>query len=124
MLAPHHGLQFWLCTQPTDMRKSFDGLTALVKNQLRADPACGQGFIFINRKRTYLKCLYFDVGGYCLWCKRLEQGQFASLTSGAAGKVALTQTEFSALVEGLDLVIKRRRKRYPLADEKAILMQE
>lgn len=124
MLAPHQGLQFWLCTQPTDMRKSFDGLTALVKNQLNANPSSGQGFIFINRKRTYLKCLYFEAGGYCLWCKRLEQGQFALLNASVTGKVALTKTEFSALIEGLDVVIKRRRKRYILGDEKAILPQE
>ena len=114
MLTPHHGLRFWLCTQPTDMRKSFDGLAALVTNHLKDNPASGQGFIFINRKRTYLKCLYFEAGGYCLWCKRLEQGQFAALGSLHEGKLALSATEFSALVEGLDVVIQRRRKRYAL----------
>jgi len=115
MLVPHQGLRLWLCTQPTDMRKSFDGLAALVKNRLLADPACGQGFIFINRKRTYLKCLYFEAGGYCLWCKRLEQGQFASLGALHEGKLALSATAFSALIEGLDVVIKRQRKRYKKA---------
>ena len=81
-------------------------------NHLKDNPASGQGFIFINRKRTYLKCLYFEAGGYCLWCKRLEQGQFAALGSLREGKLSLSATEFSALVEGLDMVIKRRRKRY------------
>ena len=118
MLAPHPGLRFWLCTLPTDMRKSFDGLAALVSTRLRFDPADGQVFIFINRKRTLMKCLYFEEGGFCLWCKRLEQGQFASLSSTTddtdrdVGKMCLTQTEFSALVEGFELVIKKRHKRY------------
>ena len=94
------------------MRKSFDGLAALVSSQLQSDPADGQAYLFINRKRTYLKCLYFEAGGFCLWCKRLEQGQFAPLSARGADKIALSQTEFVALIEGLDLVIKRRRKRY------------
>ncbi len=94
-------------------RKSFDGLAALVKNQLLADPTCGQGFIFINRKRTYLKCLYFEAGGYCLWCKRLERGQFASLGSLREGKLALSATAFSALIEGLDVVVRLIRQHFP-----------
>lgn len=108
-------VQLWLCTVPTDMRRSYDGLSAMVKNHLNANPSDGQIYIFINRRRTQLKCLYFESGGYCLWCKRLEQGQFAFPPKGVDNKLGLTATEFSALIEGLDLVIKRRRKRYKKA---------
>ena len=54
------------------MRKSYDGLSALVKKPLHEDPASGDLFVFINRKRTQMKVLYFDRSGYCVWSKRLE----------------------------------------------------
>ncbi len=106
-------VRLWLCCKPTDMRKSFDVLSALVKRALGSDPLCGHGFVFINRRRTQLKCLYFDQGGYCIWAKRLEAGQFARLAPEGDGRSRqLSQTEFASLVEGLDLVIKKRRKRW------------
>lgn len=114
-MLPLSDVQFWLCTEPTDMRRSYDGLAAMVKNHLKANPLNGHAYVFINRRRTQLKCLYFETGGYCLWCKRLEQGQFSTIGSVSDGKISLTTTEFSALVEGLDLAIKRRRKRYKKA---------
>ena len=67
-----------LCTQPTDMRCSFDGLSARVRRSLGEEPTSGQWFVFINRRRTLLKILAFDTGGYWRWSKRLEQGRFAS----------------------------------------------
>ena len=76
MLLPESGVRLWLYTPPTDMRKSFDGLSALVRQKLAEDPTSGQLFVFINRKRTQLKVLYFEQGGYCLWSKRLEAGRF------------------------------------------------
>lgn len=77
MLALSGNPRIWLCTQPTDMRRSFDGLSAQVKHMLNEDPGSGALFVFINRRQTQMKCLYFETGGYCLWSKRLEQGQFA-----------------------------------------------
>ena len=53
----------WLSTYPTDMRKSFDGLSSLVKNHLRDDPLSGRWYVFINRRRTILKILAFEAGG-------------------------------------------------------------
>jgi transposase len=68
-------VQLWLCTQPTDMRRSYDGLATMVRRQLWQNPLSGHGFIFINRRGTQLKCLYFQAGGYCVWSKRLERGR-------------------------------------------------
>ena len=84
----------------------------MVRNHLAEDPTSGHWFAFINRRRTQIKVLAFEEGGYCLWSKRLEQGQFAVLGVAGSDKRALSRTEFLALLEGVDLVIKRRRKRY------------
>ncbi len=84
--------RIWLCTEPTDMRKSFRGLSALVRNQLKHDPHSGQYFVFVNRRKTQMKMLYFTATGYCLWAKRLEQGQFRVPLS-ASGQRALTLTD-------------------------------
>lgn len=108
--------RIWLCTQPTDMRRSFDGLSALVRNALGEDPLSGHWFAFLNRRQTQIKVLAFDRDGYCLWSKRLECGCFARLDlSGDAGKRVLCATEFLALLEGIDISMKSRRKRYKKA---------
>lgn len=59
------------------MRRSYDGLAAMIRRELGGDPLSGQGFVF-NRRLTQLKCLYFDSGSYCVWAKRLERGRFAA----------------------------------------------
>lgn len=94
------------------MRRSFDGLSALVRQALEEDPLSGHWFAFINRRQTQIKVLAFEDGGYCLWSKRLEEGQFAPCGPAATVKRALCHTEFLALLEGVDMVIKRQRKRY------------
>ena len=78
MFFPESGVRVWLCIQPTDMRKSYDGLSALVKNQLQEDPLSGQLFVFINRKGNQVKILYFDRSGYCIWSQRLNRAHSAT----------------------------------------------
>jgi len=111
MLFPEGQMRIWLYTQPTDMRKSYNGLSALVKQQLTEDPLSGQLFVFINRKRTQMKILYFDRSGYCIWGKRLEQGQFHA-PAGEALKRALNWTDLKLIIEGIDTRSIRRHKRY------------
>ena len=67
-----------LFAAPTDMRKSFDGLSALVKHAMGLDPLSGRLFVFINRRATQMKVLYFDRSGFCDWAKRLEAGRLVS----------------------------------------------
>jgi transposase len=110
MLIPESQVRIWLYAPPTDMRKSFDGLSALVRTQLAEDPLSGQLFVFINRRRTQLKVLYFDRGGYCVWAKRLEQGRFHPVGEGE--KRRLEWTELKLILEGIDLRSIRRFKRY------------
>ena len=111
MLLPESGVRLWLYTQQTDMRKSFDGLSALVRQKLAEDPTSGQLFVFINRRRTQMKVLYFEQGGYCLWSKRLEQGRF-HFNAGVDDKQGLSWTDLKLIIEGIDLASVRRFKRY------------
>jgi len=97
------------------MRRSFDGLSAQVRNHLGEDPTSGSWFAFVNRRRTQIKVLAFEDGGYCLWSKRLEQGQFALLGVPGERKRPLSCTALLALIEGVDMVVKRQRKRYKIA---------
>lgn len=101
----------WLHARPTDMRKQFEGLAALARNQLHEDPMSGRAFVFINRRRTYMKVLYFDRGGYCLWCKQLKQGQF-NYNANRGDKQALSWTELKLLLDGVQVQASRQFKRY------------
>ena len=106
--------KIWLCTEPTDMRKSFRGLSALVRNQLKQDPLNGQYFVFINRRKTQLKMLYFTPTGFCVWAKRLEQGQFR-IKPSSSGQRALTFTDLQLLIDGIEVQKYRQFKRYQSA---------
>ncbi len=87
--------QIWLCTIDTDMRKSFDGLVGLVRKVMKQNPVTGDWFVFVNRRRTMMKVLHYSPGGYCVWCKRLEQGTFARLSGDQ-----MSMGELLLLIEG------------------------
>jgi len=111
MLFPEAQVRIWLYTQPADMRKSYNGLTVLVKQKLQEDPLSGQCFVFINRKRTQMKVLYFDRTGYCIWSKRLEQGLF-HFNTRSGEKILLNWTDLKLIIEGIDTSSIRQFKRY------------
>jgi transposase len=111
MIVLDSQVRIWLCTEPTDMRKSFRGLSAQVRNHLQHDPLSGQYFVFINRRKTQMKMLYFTPTGYCLWAKRLEQGQFRVRTS-LDGPRALTPTDLQLLIDGIEVQKFRQFKRF------------
>ena len=108
--------RIYLCTQATDLRKSFDGLCALVRNDFRADPTDGSLFLFINRRADRLKALWWDRDGLALFYKRLESGSFERPGgAGDAAAVQLDATELALLLSGVSLASARRRKRYARA---------
>jgi transposase len=111
MLFPEGQVRVWLCTQPTDMRRSFDGLSGMVKHQLQEDPLSGQLFVFINRRKTQIKVLYFDRSGYCIWSKRLVQGQF-NYAPSTTGKRCLDWLQLKLLLEGIEVKKMRQYKRF------------
>lgn len=102
-----------MCTSPTDMRKGFDTLAALVRDGLGYDPLSGHLFLFVGRRRDRLKILYWDRDGYALWYKRLEKGTFRMpVAKDGATHVELKASELAMLLEGIDLRSIKRRKRF------------
>jgi transposase len=118
MFFAEASVKIWLYTQATDMRKSFDGLAALVKNKLLESPLSGQLFIFCNRRRTQLKLLYFDNSGYCIWMKRLEQGRF-HFNDQAGDKIELSWVQLQMIINGIDTQKITQYKRYSHANRRA-----
>jgi transposase len=85
------------------MRASYDSLFQRVKDLLKEDPFSGHLFVFLNKRRSCCKCLYYDGTGLVLICKRLENGLFARVNPFHSGDIVLTQAEFSLFFEGADL---------------------
>jgi transposase len=83
------------------MRKSFDGLIGLVQGTLREDPLSGSLFVFFNRRRNYLKLVYWDRTGFSLFAKRLERGRFA--LPGELDKQELSARAFELILDGIVL---------------------
>lgn len=108
--------RIWLHRAPADMRKSYDGLSAMVRRHFGREPSDGQWYAFLNRRRTQVKVLAFESGGYCLWSKRLEQGQFGAVE----GDDPISAAQFLALLEGLDWQLIRRRKRFEKSSENRV----
>lgn len=113
-------VRIFLCTTPTDMRKSFDGLIGLVREYLGQDPLSGHLFLFLNRRRDRVKLLFWDRDGLVIWYKRLEAGTFQQIRSAQnAGQepvgagVELSVADLALLLNGIDLAA-RRRKRFRL----------
>ena len=104
-------VRIYVATAPTDMRKSFDGLSAAVSHVLERDPFAGHLFVFFNRRRDLMKSLVWDGSGYWLMCKRLEHGRFKIFDRVGASRTAfeLTSTDFALLMDGIDLRGARRR---------------
>jgi transposase len=116
-------VRVFLCSKPTDMRKSFDGLVGLVREFLGQDPLSGHLFLFFNRRRDRAKILLWDRDGLVIWYKRLEVGTFqnfdsssrAAHPSGSAG-VELSVADLALILNGIDLATARHRKRYSRPD--------
>jgi hypothetical protein len=101
--------RIYLCLEPTDMRKSFDTLAALVREHLQGDPQSGAWFVFRGKQGNRLKILYWDRDGYALWQKRLEQGTFEfPKVIGTASGVSISATDLSLILGGVALTAKRR----------------
>ena len=91
----------WLAAGVTDMRKGFNGLSALAQGVLKGDPFSGHLFVFRGRRGDLVKVIWWDGQGACLFSKRLEKGRFV-WPSATTGKVTLTPAQLSMLLEGID----------------------
>ena len=101
MIALPSGVRILIATKPIDFRKGMDGLAAMVKEHLRADPFSGTIFVFRAKRADRVKLIVWDGTGLCLFAKRLEQGTFRwpKIEDGA---MRLSPSQLAALIEGLD----------------------
>jgi transposase len=116
MLSISAATQVYLVAGATDMRKSFNGLMAIVKNELQQDVLSGHIFAFSNRRRNRVKLLFWDRSGLWVCAKRLERGTFA-WPQEPQGSIELSPDELTLLLGGIDLQDAERRDWYrrPLA---------
>ncbi len=116
MLNVPANTKIYLCTEPTDMRKSFDGLHAVALQVFKQDPLEGHLFLFLNRRRDRVKLLWWDRDGLALFYKRLEAGTFQlPATSDSQSGIEIDSVDLALLLGGIDLRSAKRRKRYSVA---------
>jgi len=105
--------RFHLYSQPTDMRKSFDGLSGLIQNNLARDPCLGEVFIFINKRRDKMKLLHWQGISFTLYYKRLEKGTFElPMYDPQIKSIKISYTQMVMIVDGLTIKNIHRRKQY------------
>jgi transposase len=102
------------------MRKSFCGLSGIVRSELGREPNDGSLFLFINRRKDRLKALYWDTDGMMLFYKLLESGTFERIESGDRPSVSIDAAELSMLLSGIDIQSARRRKRFRRRTDRGI----
>jgi transposase len=112
MLTLSPAVRIYLATGRTDLRRSIDGLAALVRESLALDPLSGHWFLFRNRRGDRLKILVWDRSGFWVLYKRLEQGTFAWPNEPPSGPVEMRNTDVALLLGGVDLARTRRRRWY------------
>src|SRR5258708_3390997 len=103
MISFNRLTRIFVCREPTDMRASYDTLFERTKRILSQDPFSGHLFVFMNKRRTSVKCLFYDGTGFILICKRLERSVFAMLNPFYPGEIILSAAEFALFFEGADL---------------------
>lgn len=113
MLSLPSTVRIYLCSQPADMRRAFDGLAAMTQQVIGQNPLSGHLFVFVNRRRDRLKILYWDRDGYALWAKRLERGTFR-FPEPKGNSLEVTPSELAAILGGIDLNTARRQRRFTL----------
>ena len=114
MISFTGALKVYLALEAQDMRKSFNGLTALVSEHLQSDPYQGALYIFTNRRRNRVKILFWDGTGLWVACKRLEQGRFSWPKPSVKNqkRLSLTPEALAMLTDGIDLKGARLRPWY------------
>lgn len=121
MLSLSPGVRIFVYSRPTDMRRQFDGLRAIVTQAFGKDVFDGDYFVFFNRRQQLCKILYWDRDGLALWCKRLERGRFQlPAAGGEALSVEIDSTALAMILGGVDLKTAKRRPRYQAGSQEAV----
>lgn len=103
--------RIWICVEPQDGRKSFDGLAGVVTSRLSRDPLSGDLYVFRNKRGDRLKILAWQGDGFALYLRRLEKGTFRFPTAATA-EVSITATELAMILGGIDLGSAKPLPRY------------
>ncbi len=111
MLSLPPSVRIFLCLEPADMRRSFDGLCLMSEKIVRENPFSGHLFVFANKRKDRLKVLYWDRDGFAIWYKRLEEGTFG-FEAGGSGGLEIDASRLSLILGGIDLGRARPRRRY------------
>ena len=114
MLTLPPSVHVYVAAEPADMRRSFDGLSAIVAERFGANPLCGHLFVFRNRRGDQIRILFWDRTGYCILGKKLARGRFhlARRPPDGATHVEVEAAELALMLEGIDLTDAIRRKRW------------
>jgi transposase len=113
LLAPLGPTQIFLYAKHVDMRKSFDGLQALIQAEFQRDVRLGDLFLFLNRRLDRIKLMHWDRDGLLIVYKRLERGTFQRPACPAdADHVVMDTTDLTLLLAGIELTSVKRRRRY------------
>ena len=113
LTGPLGGAKIFLYSKNVDMRKSFDGLHAIVQEEFERDVRAGDLFLFLNRRLDRIKLLHWDGDGLTIWMKRLEAGRFQRPRVAADAKhVEMDATDLAILLAGIELSSVKRRRRY------------
>jgi len=113
MLSLPSAVRIWLSADPVDLRKSFDGLAALVREGLQGNPLSGDVFVFRNKAADRIKLLIWEEDGYAIWYKRLEVGTYRFPRSPEdQPRVEVRAADLVMLLEGIDVSSVKRGKRY------------
>jgi transposase len=105
-------VRIYVATGATDLRRSIDGLAAVVRERFDVDPLSGHLFLFRNRRGDRIKILAWDAGGFWVLYKRLERGTFAWPTEDDDRPVVIRSGDLLLLISGVDLAHTRRRRWY------------
>lgn len=115
LLTPLGQTKIYLYAKPADMRKSFDGLHALVQAEFHREIRAGDVFVFLNRRLDRIKLIHWDRDGLAIWMKRLERGTFQRPRCAAdAVQVEMDATDLALLLSGIELAGVKRRRRYKM----------
>jgi len=120
MLSIGSSTKIFVCVQPVDMRYSFDALSGLVQTHFGLNPLCGHLFVFFSKRRDRMKILAWNIDGFVLYYKRLEQGSFSwldRLQLRPGGEILAS--DFSLVLAGINPVEIKRPKRYERLPEDA-----
>jgi transposase len=112
MIPVTGGVRIFLYRGVSDLRRGFDGLSGMVRTHFGVDLFSGSLFVFVNRRRTYLKLLYWDRDGFAIWAKRLERGTFR-IPAAPTERIELAPADMAMLLEGITPLRISRRYRRP-----------